>query len=51
MVTNDFEGEVFIQRLFYQVLAKMLPVAYLEKYAMEAFANVENQAAVPAIKK
>ena len=42
---------VFIQQLFKQILAKMLPVAYLEKYAMGEFANVENQAAVPAIKK
>ena len=29
----------------------MLPVAYLEKYAMGAFANVENQAAVLGMKK
>ena len=34
-----------------QILAKMSRVVLLEKYAMEAFANVENQTAVSAMKR
>ena len=34
-----------------QILAKMSHVVLLEKYAMEAFANVENQTAVSAMKR